>query len=76
MTLLNSLHAGYRPSIQQGCTNFPKPLNIAASMVTCIKFRTEDPQMLGTTVPDLVAMAIRRPEFEHPWFTAFWDVIT
>jgi hypothetical protein len=28
--------------------------------------------MLGTTVP--VAMAIRCPEFVHPWYTTFWDV--
>ena len=30
-------------------------------------FHTEDPEVLGTTVQNLVLLAIWRPGFVHPW---------
>jgi len=35
-------------------------------MLTQSKFHTEDPQILGDTVPNLFAMATWRSEFVHP----------
>jgi hypothetical protein len=36
-------------------------------MLTCSKLQTEDPQILGTIVKNLVSRATSGPAFVHPW---------
>lgn len=42
-----------------------------ARMVTRSMFRTKDPQILGTTIQNLVAMATERTDFVHSYLLSF-----
>lgn len=54
----------------QGCTNFEKCRSYhkfqGARPVTCSKFHTKDPQIIGVTVQNLVTMANWCLGFVHP----------
>lgn len=43
--------------------------------MTWSKFRTEDPQILGTTVQNSVAQVIQHVGFVHPWAKKGMEVI-
>ena len=43
--------------------------------MACIKFRTENPQLLDTTVQNLFATLIWHPGFVHPCITVFIKVL-
>ena len=55
--------AGFICDKARGAYNFPKIL--VARMVTWCKFHTEDPQISGTTVQSLVAVAVWGTGFMH-----------
>jgi hypothetical protein len=55
----------------RGCTNFPKKSTIhlkilSARRVAWSKFHTEDPQIIGATLQNLVARATWQQRFVHP----------
>ena len=70
----------YSICLTQRCEKFSQKAKIhhaivTASSVTCNKFHTEDKQILGATITNLVATAIRCPGFVDPWSFVFRSVV-
>jgi hypothetical protein len=56
----------------RGAQSFRKPSShrqiLSARTLTDSNFHTEDSQILGATVHNLLAWATMRPSFVHPWY--------
>jgi hypothetical protein len=69
--MVTGVRASNLTSLTEVWTNFPKTgshLEIPGAIrATWRKFHTEDPQIIGGIVQNLVAMATWSPLFRHPW---------
>ena len=65
-------------SLKEWCKIFKKPRNnfeiLGVKRVTCSKFHTEAPHILGTTVQNLFATLFWHPGFVHPCIMLFTKV--